>query len=93
MAHWRKLGWACVVILAAAEYSWLAVVNASVPPVPRFLWPLQAVLFPAAVLAMIGTGTFVVALGANALRSGPIRLGDYVAALLCVGLTVAVLRW
>jgi hypothetical protein len=55
--------------------------------------PLQAALFPAAVLAMLGTVTFVAALGYNVARRRPTKPADYLAALLCVGLMAVVLRW
>ena len=90
---WRKLGWTCVAVLAAAEYSWLSVVNKVVPPLPQFMWPLQAVLFPAAVLAMLGTITFVVALAYSAAKRRPTSPVDYLAAVLCASLMIVILRW
>ena len=93
MSGWRKLGWACAAILAAAEYSWLSVVDKIVPPLPRFMWPVQAALFPAAVLAMLGTITFVAALAYNAAKRRPTSPVDHLAALLCAGLLIVILRW
>jgi hypothetical protein len=90
---WRRLGWTCAAVLAAAEYSWLSVVDQVVPPVPRFLWPLQAALFPAAVLGMLGTVAFVAALAYTAARRRPTSPADYLAAALCIGLMVVILRW
>jgi len=57
------------------------------------MWPLQAVLFPAAVLAMLGTITFVAALAYNAAKRRPTSPVDYLAALLCAGLIIVILRW
>jgi len=93
ISGWRKFGWTCVAVLAAAEYSWLSVVNKVVPPLPQFMWPLQAVLFPAAVLAMLGTITFVAALAYNAAKRRPTSPVDHLAALLCAGLLIVILRW
>ena len=93
MSGWRKLGWACAAVLAAAEYSWLSVVDTAVPPLPRFMWPLQAVLFPAAVFAMLGTITLVVALAYHAVKRRPTSPVDYLAAVLCASLMVVILRW
>ena len=90
---WRKLGWTCVAVLAAAEYSWLSVVDKIVPPLPRFMWPVQAALFPAAVLAMLGTITFVVALAYSAAKRRPTSPVDYLAAVLCASLMIVILRW
>ncbi len=92
MSGWRKLGWTCAAVFAAAEYSWLSVVD-KVPPLPRIMWPLQAVLFPAAVLAMLGTITFVVALAYNAVKRRPTSAVDYLAAVLCASLMIVILRW
>ena len=93
MSRWRKLGWTCAAVLAPAEYSWLSVVDKVVPPLPRFTWPLQAVLFPAAVLAMLGTITFVVALAYNAAKRRATSPADYLAAVLCASLMIVILRW
>jgi len=59
VSRWRKLAWTCAIILAAAEYSWLSVINQVVPPIPKFMAPVVALLFPAAVFAMLGTVVFV----------------------------------
>jgi len=93
MSRWRKVGWACAAVLAAAEYSWLSVVDKVVPPLPRFMRPIQAVLFPAAVFAMLGTITFVVALAYHAVKRRPTSPVDYLAAILCASLMVVILRW
>ena len=93
ISGWRKLGWACAAVLAAAEYSWLSVVDKVVPPLPRFMRPIQAVLFPAAVFAMLGTITFVVALAYHAVKRRPTSPVDYLAAILCASLMVVILRW
>ena len=93
MARWRRLGCACAAVLAAAEYSWLSVIDQAVPPLPHFLWPVQALLFSAAVAAMLGTITFVVLLLYALARGRPTRPDDYVVAVLCIGLMVAVLHW
>ena len=93
MSGWSKLGWTCAVVLAAAEYSWLSVVARTVPPLPRFLVMVQAMLFPAAVFAMLGTVAFTAALAYNAAKRRPTSPADYLAALLCVGLMVVILRW
>jgi hypothetical protein len=93
VSRWRKMAWTCAVVLAAAEYSWLSVVGQTVPPLPRFLWPVQALLFPAAVVAMLGTVTYVGLLLYSLARRRAVGAADYVAALLCVGLTAVVLRW
>ena len=93
MSRWRKLGWTCAAVLAPAEYSWLSVVDKVVPPLPRFMRPIQAVLFPAAVFAMLGTITFVVALAYHAVKRRPTSPVDYLAAILCASLMVVILRW
>lgn len=93
MSAWRKLGWTCAIVLAAAEYSWLSVVDQVVPPIPKFMAPVEALLFPAAVFAMLGTVTFVAVLGYNLAQRRPTRPDDYLAALLCVSLMAIVLRW
>jgi hypothetical protein len=54
---------------------------------------VQAMLFPAAVFAMLGTVAFTAALAYNAAKRRPTSPADYVAALLCVGLMVVILRW
>src|SRR6266851_4244882 len=93
MSRWRRLGWTCAAVLAAAEYSWLSVVNQVVPPLPRFMVGVQALLFPAAVFAMLGTVAFVAALACTAARRRPTKPADYLAATLCVSLMGVILRW
>jgi len=93
MGGWRELGWTCAVILACAEYSWLAVVKKVVPPIPTFLWPLHALLFPAAVLAMLAVPALVIALVYNVVRRRHITALDVAVTVICVSLTLLVLRW
>jgi hypothetical protein len=93
MSGWRRLGWICAAVLAAAEYSWLSVVDRAVPPLPQFMVGVQALLFPAAVFAMLGAVTFVAALVYMAARRRPTSPADYLAATLGVGLMVVILRW
>jgi hypothetical protein len=70
-----------------------SLVDKVVPPLPRFMWPIQAVLFPAAVFAMLGTITFVVALAYHAVKRRPTSPVDYLAAVLCASQMVVILRW
>jgi hypothetical protein len=53
----------------------------------------SALLFPAAVAAMLGTVTFVVLLLYNLARRQWPRAEDYLVALLCAGLMAVILRW
>jgi len=93
MESWRRVGWACAVILGCAEYSWLATVDKVVPPLPQFLWPVQALLFPATVLAMAGAAAFLAALIYALARRRPTSAADFVALGICVVSGILILRW
>ncbi len=93
MERWRRVGWVCAAILSCAEYSWLATIDKVVPPVPQFLSPVQALLFPATVLAMVGAAAFLAALIYALARRQPTSAADFVALAICVASGILILRW
>ena len=90
MAGWRRLGWPCAVVLIYAEYVWLSMIDRVLP---AFSIGLEPLVFPAVVLAMPGGAVFVGALLYNLARRRPIRPADVAAAVICIALTVVILRW
>jgi hypothetical protein len=90
---WRRIGWASAVTLAASEYSWLATIGKWVPSLPEGMWPIQALLFPATVLAMAGSVAFMASLIRAVAERRSVGVLDWFVALSCAVLTGIVLHW